>query len=71
MVFTLVGVGAILFGIGALVQLIESARLGATGERVAGVLMIIAGLILLGGAVLAEIYARRIEDASAEARDVG
>lgn len=58
------GVGSILYGIAILIPLIESAKLDRTGERVSAVLLIIAGLVLVGAAVRTAIYARRTDGES-------
>ena len=54
-----VGVASILYGVAILIPLLESAKLDRTGERVSAVLLIIAGLVLVGLAVRTAMYARR------------
>ena len=54
-----VGVASILYGVAFLIPLLESAKLDRTGERVSAVLLIVAGLVLVGLAVRTARHARR------------
>jgi hypothetical protein len=64
-VFTLVGVASIVYGVAIVVRFLESTRLDATGERVAGVILIIGGLACVGVAIWSLIWARRMDNNSA------